>query len=55
MKIQVARFTNSETLEEDINEFLLTINPDMFIDVKYIPGGQFNSYTHAMVIYKAKV
>jgi len=58
MKIQVAIFkskTELTELEKEINEFLLTINPLDFVDVKFIPGGDYNGYTQALVIYKISV
>lgn len=59
MKIQVAIFTTSGDLEKEVNDFLSTLDPDMFVDIRYIPGSdsphRFSDserYPQAMVIYK---
>ena len=57
MKIQVAIFTTSGDLEKEVNDFLSTLDPDMFVDIRYIPGSDSDKlfserYPQAMVIYK---
>ncbi len=53
MKIQVAIFTTSGDLEKEVNDFLSTLDPDMFVDIRYIPGSDgWERYPQAMVIYK---
>lgn len=53
MKIQVAIFNSTQDeLERDINQFLLSLDPDMFVDIKYSSRSEHDIYTQAMIIYK---
>ncbi len=54
MKIQVAILSSSVgLLEQDINKFLLDLDPDMLVDIKYIPVSEC-TWPQAMIIFKIK-